>query len=121
MPRRSSRRSASSRRTLASLAAALGALACCLGSSAAVETTQPTTHTVVMDAVSFTPSVLTVKRGDSIVWRNQDPFPHTATSSAFDSQSIAPGQSWTYTANTRGEFSYVCTFHPTMKGMLRVQ
>jgi plastocyanin len=121
MPRRASRRSASSRRALASLAAALGTLACCLGPSAAVETARPATHTVVMEAVSFQPGVLTVKTGDSIVWRNQDPFPHTATSSAFDSQSIAPGQSWTYTAKTRGEFPYVCTFHPTMKGTLRVQ
>jgi plastocyanin len=121
MPRRSSRRSASSRRALASLAAALGALACCLGPSAAAETAKPTTHTVIMEAVSFQPGVLTVKTGDSIVWRNQDPFPHTATSSAFDSQSIPAGQSWTYTAKARGEFQYVCTFHPTMKAILRVQ
>ena len=121
MPRRSSRRSASSRRALASLAAALGVLACCLGPSAAVETGKPTTHTVIMDAVSFQPAVMTVKAGDAVVWRNQDPFPHTVTSKAFDSQSIAPGQSWTYTAKTRGEFPYVCTFHPTMKGTLRVQ
>ena len=121
MPRRSSRRSASSRRAFASLAAALGTVVCCFGPSAAVETPKPTTDTVIMEAVSFQPAVLTVKAGDAIVWRNQDPFPHTATSSAFDSQSIPPGQSWTYTAKTRGEFPYVCTFHPTMKAILRVR
>jgi plastocyanin len=121
MPRRSSRRSASSRRALASLAAALGALVCCFGPSAAVETPKPAIYTVIIEAMSFQPGVLTVRVGDSVVWRNQDPFPHTATSSAFDSKSIPPGQTWKYTTRTRGEFPYVCTFHPTMKAILRVQ
>jgi plastocyanin len=64
-----------------------------------------------------------VKAGDVVVWRNKDPFPHTATSRAggFDSQAIAPGQSWKYTAKTRGDFSYICSFHPTMTATLRVE
>ena len=62
-----------------------------------------------------------MKTGDAVVWGNKDPFPHTATSRAFDSKSIAAGGSWTYTAKARGEFPYVCSLHPTMKGILRVQ
>jgi len=73
--------------------------------------------------MQFSPAMLSVHRGDRIVWVNKDLFPHTvtATNKAFDSGSIAAGGSWTYVANKVGSFSYGCTFHPTMKGSLRVQ
>ena len=32
-----------------------------------------------MQAVQFAPATLKVKRGDTVVWTNRDPFPHTAT------------------------------------------
>ena len=81
-----------------------------------------TTHTVAMDGTRFIPETLTVKRGDRVVWVNKDPFPHTATAGrTFDSKSIAAGDSWTYVARQSGEFAYVCTLHPGMKGMLLVQ
>jgi len=79
-------------------------------------------HTVVMDGTRFVPETITVKRGDRIVWVNKDPFPHTATARpAFDSKSVAAGDSWSFTTSTTGEFSYVCTLHPGMKGMLIVK
>ena len=81
-----------------------------------------TTHTVAMDGTRFTPETLTVKRGDRVVWMNKDPFPHTATAvPTFDSKSIAAGHSWSYVASESGEFAYVCTLHPGMKGTLIVQ
>ena len=50
-------------------------------------------------------------------WINKDPFPHTVTAAgAFDSHPIAAGRSWKYKARRAGEFSYICTLHPTMKG-----
>jgi plastocyanin len=86
-------------------------------------TPRPTTHTVTIDGTSFSPAELTVKAGDSVVWVNHDPFPHTATSvtGAFDSKSIPPNGSWKYEAATKGNFSYICAFHPTMRGVLRVE
>jgi plastocyanin len=79
-------------------------------------------HTVAMDGTRFIPEKLTVKRGDRVVWVNKDPFPHTATADGtFDSKSIAAGHSWSYVAHDRGEFAYVCTLHPGMKGTLLVQ
>lgn len=73
--------------------------------------------------MQYSPAALSVHRGDRIVWMNKDLFPHTvtATGKVFDSGSIEPGGSWTYAANKGGEFSYGCTYHPTMKGSLRVQ
>ncbi len=83
----------------------------------------PTVHTVVIEGMRFQPQGLTVAPGDTIVWTNKDMVPHTATSAAggFDSREIAAGKSWTYTATAKGELSYVCTYHPTMKGVVRVR
>jgi plastocyanin len=72
------------------------------------------THVVVMEGVGYAPATLTVKRGDTIVWRNKDPYPHTVTAKgAFDSGSIA--------ARTPGVYPYLCTLHPTMTGTLTVR
>jgi plastocyanin len=108
----------SRRRARVALVVALAALSVG-GATGAAPAATP--HTVVMEAVAFQPSVLTVHVGDTVVWRNQDPFPHTATSAAFDSGPIAGGASWTYRTQQRGELAYICTLHPTMKAVLRVE
>jgi plastocyanin len=79
------------------------------------------THTIVIEAMQFHPAHLTVAVGDRVVWENRDLVPHTASGSGFDSQVIAAGKQWHYTTAHRGEFSYKCTFHPTMKGTLQVK
>lgn len=83
----------------------------------------PATHTVIIEGVQFSPSALTVKAGDTVIWINRDPFPHTATANGgrFDSHAIEPGRSWTFTPKKAGVISYGCTYHPTMKGTLRVE
>jgi plastocyanin len=94
------------------------------GAAAAPEARRaPRTHTVTIDASRFEPARLTVEPGDTIVWKNIDMFPHTATSStgAFDSKEIKPGTSWKYLAKKNGIFDYICSLHPTMKGSVRVR
>jgi plastocyanin len=76
---------------------------------------------VIVEAMRFQPGALTVRAGDTVVWRNRDPFPHTATSSAFDSKAIAAGRAWSHTLRARGELAYVCALHPTMTATLRVE
>jgi plastocyanin len=102
---------------------ALALLICGSSAGAATCKAPSTTHTVPIDGLAFQPPALTVKVGDSIVWINKDPFPHTVTSQAggFDSHPLQQAQSWTYVASKKGEFSYICTLHPTMKGTLRVE
>ena len=104
-------------------AAALGVVLVGLAGCAAMDSRKPTTHTVTIDATRFEPAVSTVSVGDTGVWINQDIIPHTATSQpgGFDSGAIAPGKSWKYVPARTGEFAYICTFHPTMKAMLRVE
>ena len=80
-------------------------------------------HTVVMEGVGFVPRALTVKPGDTVIWINKDPFPHTAAAEdrSFDSREIAPGKSWKFVAKKRGKLPYVCALHPTMTGTLVVE
>jgi plastocyanin len=94
-----------------------------MGGDASLSATRGTTHRIVIENLQFNPAHLTVRPGDRIVWVNQDLFPHTVTAAgkAFDSGSIAASASWTYHAAKRGQFAYVCTFHPTMKGAITVE
>jgi plastocyanin len=93
------------------------------GIAAAAADPKTTTHTVVIEGVRFDPQELTVKVGDTIVWINHDPFPHTATAvdKTFDSHEIAAGGSWKYTVKKAGILAYACSLHPTMLGTLRVE
>ena len=83
----------------------------------------PRVHTVLIEGMRYQPEGLTVAVGDTVVWINRDMVPHTATSASghFDSNEIAPGQSWTHTVRATGEFAYVCTYHPLMTAVLRVR
>lgn len=102
---------------------ALSLMVCTLALTAG-EPPTPTTHTVTMVGMKFHPESLTVAAGDIVVWVNKDVVAHTATSSkagVFDSNMIAPDTSWTFTVRTKGDFAYSCTYHPTMKGTLRVE
>ncbi|NUO85565.1 MAG: cupredoxin family copper-binding protein [Cupriavidus sp.] len=84
---------------------------------------RPALHQVVMEGTAYVPQTLSVRPGDVVVWVNRDPFPHTVTASAggFDSNTVAPGKSWRYTARKAGVFPYRCTLHPTMTGTLSVR
>ena len=104
------------------LVAALTVVLSSLGVAAGDRPTSQT-HTVTIEGMRFQPEVLTVAPGDTVVWVNKDLVPHTATSQAggFDSKDIQADKSWRHTIQTTGEFAYICTFHPTMKAMLRVK
>ena len=107
-------------RVVALLVATVALLAYSSGRGAAAK---PAKHTVTIEAVQFQPPTIEVTRGDSIVWTNNDPFPHTVTSASgkFDSKEIKPGESWSYKAQQPGDLAYVCTLHPTMKATVHVK
>ena len=79
-------------------------------------------HTVTIDGTSYAPATITVKKGDSVTWVNKDPFPHTVTAAGkFDSRSIAANGKWTWRATKAGDYAYICTLHPNMKGTVKVE
>jgi plastocyanin len=82
------------------------------------------TYTIVIEGMKFIPKTLTVERGDTVIWNNKDPFPHTATAQSgfdFDSKGIGVNKAWQFVAHEPGTIPYICTFHPTMKGTLVVK
>jgi plastocyanin len=99
------------------------AVTLCIAGVVASGRAVPKTHTVTIEDMRFQPQTLTVLRGDTIVWVNKDLVPHTATSTGggFDSKTIQAGESWKYRAGTKGEFAYICSYHPAMTATLRVQ
>jgi plastocyanin len=114
-------------RRLACVAAALAVLVSGpmsdMAQGAVTAARQRKRHTVTIEGTSFQPERLTVAAGDTVVWVNKDPFPHTATSTTggFDSGRIAPDKSWKFTPVKKGELGYICALHPTMKGLLKVE
>ena len=107
----------------ATVAAALSLVLWSIGLTAG-SATRPKTHTVTIEGMQFRPQELTVASGDIIVWINKDLVAHTATSATagvFDSKLIALDKSWKLTIRTKGDLSYICTYHPTMTGSLPVE
>jgi hypothetical protein len=78
---------------------------------------------VTIKNFSFQPSPLTISVGTTVTWTNQDSVAHTSTSDngVWDSGSIAPGASYSFTFNQAGSFAYHCAIHPNMHGMIIVQ
>lgn len=87
---------------------------------AAAETAYPVLAEVSITDFTFTPANMTVKKGTTVVWSNMDPVDHTVTADTFSSSTIEPGDSYTYTFDTAGEYLYSCAFHPQMTGKIIV-
>jgi LPXTG-motif cell wall-anchored protein len=74
---------------------------------------------------SFVPSTVTIGVGQSVTWTNRGRMAHTSTSDRglWDSGSLSPGQSFTFTYRSAGTFSYHCQFHAPlgMRGIVVVR
>lgn len=87
----------------------------------------PTVHTVEIVGFEFVPDKIIVKVGDTVRWINKDIAPHTATSAdtevneAWDSGRLNQFESWSFTAKSAGETTYICSFHPLMTGSITVK
>ena len=61
--------------------------------------------------------------GATLTWTNaQDGVQHTTTSvdAVWDSGVLSTNQAFAFTFNQAGDFSYLCTIHPTMSGIVHV-
>jgi len=80
-------------------------------------------HEVEIRAFQFKPQELRVAPGDTIVFVNRDPVPHTATASnrSWDTGELAPATSKALVVRELGELSYTCLYHLNMKAKLVVK
>ncbi|KAA3639906.1 MAG: hypothetical protein DWP95_09525, partial [Proteobacteria bacterium] len=80
------------------------------------------THHVAIKNFAFVPDTIDVAIGDKIVWTNTDGFPHNIVNSRSQetlSQTLDKGDEFSYIVNK--ELNYECGFHPSMRGIIRLQ
>jgi plastocyanin len=78
-------------------------------------------HRVSMKAVDFAPTRITVRVGDTVEWVNEDIVAHTATANdrSWD-VSVLPKRSGRMVMKAAGTVSYLCRYHPNMRGEIVV-
>jgi len=111
-------------------------------SSTSPTTTSASNSTLVLILnYAYVPAQLTITAGTTVTWVNRDSVGHTVTEGdpaspkqpalrIFDSSNEAStgkvqlmqgGDSWSYTFNTPGTYTYYCIVHPYMTGQIIVQ
>ena len=70
---------------------------------------------------AYAPTNLTVQRGQTVTFTNADGVTHTVTADGWDSGELAPGASYTMTADQPGTMTYHCAIHPFMRGTLTIE
>ena len=80
---------------------------------------------VIIDNMKFSPEIITIKVGDTIVWKQNDEVSHTVSVSfapaQFDSGVMRQGETFKYTFKEPGTYLYKCSLHPIMRGKIIVE
>ena len=94
---------------------------------------QPATVTSQANAVeveikdsAYSPVTIKIKAGTTVTWTNKDSMEHDVvadeeSSDAPMSELLAQGESYSFTFNKAGTYTYHCTPHPFMKGTVIVE
>jgi amicyanin len=79
--------------------------------------------TVGMDHNTFIPGEITVAPGTTVTWVNNEAMPHTVVdqNKGFRSKMLAKEATFSFTFTTAGDYDYLCSIHPNMKGKVVVK
>jgi plastocyanin len=79
--------------------------------------------TVSMDHNTFIPGEITVAPGTTVTWVNNETMPHTVVSpnQGFRSKTLVKDAKFSFTFTTPGDYDYLCSIHPNMKGKVIVK
>lgn len=82
-----------------------------------------TSVAVSIKGFKFVPQDITVNKGTTVVWTNEDSAPHTVESSdgTLRSDELGKADTWSFTFDEAGTYNYICGIHPSMKGSVTVQ
>ena len=79
-------------------------------------------HTIVQQDRAFHPAEVTINRGESLTFTNQDEFIHQIYRlGLFDSEEKAPGENLTESFPQAGTFEVHCHIHPKMRLVVHVK
>jgi plastocyanin len=92
------------------------------GSTGSTLSGDPAEATVVIDDVAFENPDVRVAAGGVVTFDNRDSQAHTATGAdrSFDTGTVSAGGMKDVTFDEPGTYSYICSFHPFMKGTVTV-
>lgn len=78
---------------------------------------------VTISGFAFSPQTLTVAKGTTVTWTNNDSSTHSVTSDTgvWDSGNLSTGKSFSFTFNQVGTFPYHCNIHSSMTAKIVVQ
>src|SRR5437764_9340644 len=76
--------------------------------------------TVTIKDRQYDPDPVTVAVGDTITWSNASDEDHNVRGGPFNSPTLHSGNTFSFTFDQKGTVKYVCDFHPTMKGTIKV-
>jgi plastocyanin len=82
------------------------------------------TASVRMKDIQFDPKTVSVPKGGTVKWTNDDSVGHDVTGSDFKSGSaggLSGGDTYSHKFATAGTFKYRCTVHPGMEGTVTVK
>jgi amicyanin len=82
-------------------------------------------NSVEIKDYAYVPGKIQIKKGTTVTWTNRDSVRHDVSpdKSGADfkgSDLLAQGESYTFTFNTIGTYTYHCSPHPYMKGTVEV-
>ena len=72
---------------------------------------------VTIQGFAFTPQVITIAPGTTVIWTQKDSVNHTVTSDTgawTDSGSLAQNSTFSHTFSKPGTYTYHCSIHPNM-------
>jgi plastocyanin len=102
----------------ASLVVLAIAIAGLRGAPSALASPTSTQAVSMTSTLRFVPDPITITVGTTVTWTNVTTnIPHTTTSDTpgiWDSGTVNPGGTFSFTFNTPGTFGYHCTFHQSL-------
>ena len=93
------------------------------GRLSAREAEMATSPSVHIDNFTFTPQEITITRGATVTWVNDDDIPHdiAASDKAFRSKAMDTEEKYSFKFNEPGTYAYFCSLHPHMQGKVIVK
>ncbi|MBI2671709.1 cupredoxin family copper-binding protein [Candidatus Woesearchaeota archaeon] len=78
---------------------------------------------VLIKGFKFVPGEITVKKGTTVTWRNEDSAPHTVESDdgQYTSDNLENSDEVQFTFDKLGKVDYHCGIHPSMKASVIVE
>jgi len=77
---------------------------------------------ILIEGFAFSPASVRIPKGTTVVWTNHDRAGHTVTGGdgRLNSRLLGYGESYSFTFNTPGTYSYICASHPYMRGSVTI-